>query len=302
MPVLTPEQTFGFGAVPLTSYFKAPKQGSADTRFAPQARALLQENEAYQQQQAEVEADALVNELLGQAGGLSDAQINQTIMQNPGMFRSRDLGAVTGFQQFRQQATTPADVQLGQYYFTKLREDKDPRALQNFQRRMLQEGMSANDAWEEYRKDQFNEPLMQQLAEAGVPREEFDNYRTPTGTFDPVEVSRRVATAEAAKSRSSRVDDPLDDELNLLTKAVERADKEIQDASVRGVGGKDLELLKARRDSYNQRLQKATDEKLLKLRPSDQAPAPSAVGAAPKPSSYLQTLLEVQKIPVKGTE
>ena len=293
-PPLTPEQTFGFGSVPLTSYFKAPKGGSRNTMFSPQARAMLQQDEAFQQEQRQLEADQLVNELLGQAPNLTDEQINQTLIKNPNIFRGRDAGLIQNYQQFRQQAATPADQKLGMYFYTKLQEDKDPRALQNFQRRMLEEGMSANDAWEAYRVDQFNEPLAQQLAEAGVPREEFDKYRTPAGTFDPVEVSRGVtqakAMAERSKSRSTKDDDPIEKEMGILTKAIERVEKAYEAAITK----EEKSLLKARLDSYNQRLQKATDETLAKLRPEESVPADS-----PKPSSFLQKALEMSKIPVK---
>lgn len=264
--------------------------------FSPQARAMLQQDEALQQEQMQMEADQLVNDLLGQAPQLTDAQINQALVQNPNIFRGRDAGLIQNYQQFRQQAATPADQKLGMYFYSKLQNDKDPRALQNFQRRMLEEGMSANDAWEAYRVDQFNEPLAQQLAEAGVPREEFDKYRTPSGTFDPVEVSRGIAQvkamAEKAKARSTREDDPTEREMGILTKAIERVEKAYGAATTK----EEKDTLKARLDSYNQRLQKATDETLAKLRPEEAAPA-----ITPKPSSFLQRALEMQKIPVKST-
>lgn len=291
---LTPEQTFGFGSVPLTSYFKAPKGGSRNTMFSPQARAMLQQDEAFQQAQRQLEADQLVNELLGQAPNLTDEQINQTLIKNPNIFRGRNAGLIQNYQQFRQRATRTPEQSLGEYFYTKIRDDKDPRALQNFQRRMLEEGMSANDAWEAYRMDQFNEPLAQQLAEAGVPREEFDKYRTPTGTFDPVEVSRGVAQAKAmaemAKTRGTKEDDPTEREMSILAKAIERTEKAYEAATTKT----EKETLKARLDSYNTRLQKATDETLSKLRPEEASPI-----AAPKPSSFLQRALEIQKIPVK---
>jgi len=260
---LTPEQTFGFGSVPLTSYFKAPKGGSGNTMFSPQARAMLQQDEALQQEQMQMEADQLVNDLLGQAPQLTDAQINQTLIQNPNIFRGRNAGLIQNYQQFRQQAATPADQKLGMYFYTKLQEDKDPRALQNFQRRMLDEGMSANDAWEAYRVDQFNEPLAQQLAEAGVPREEFDKYRTPTGTFDPVEVSRGIAQTRAAAKASSlgkKTAEPIDEEIELLKDAMEQRKKRLE-----ATGGdltKDTVFL-----DYADSLDKAYQQKRLVLRP-----------------------------------
>ncbi len=264
MPVtLTPEQTFGFGSVPLASYFKPPAGGSRNTMFSPQARAMLQQDEMYQQQQRQMEADQLVNDLLGQAPDLTDEQINQTLIQNPNIFRGRDAGAIQGYQQFRQQAATPADQKLGSYFYTKIQEDKDPRHLQNFQRRMLDEGMSANDAWEAYRTDQFNEPLMQQLAEAGVPREQFSQYMTDGGALDPVEVSRGVAQARAAAKASGlgkRAADPIDEEIELLKDAMEQRKKRLE-----AVGGdltKDAVFL-----DYADSLDKAYGQKRTALRP-----------------------------------
>lgn len=254
---LTPEQTFGFGSVPLASYFKAPKGGSRNTQFSPQARAMLAEDEAYQQNSRQQEADQLVNELLNNAPGMSDEEINYQLVQNPNIFRGRDAGLIQNYQNFRQQAATPADQKLGTYFYTKIQEDKDPRHLQNFQRRMLNEGMSANDAWEAYRTDQFNEPLMQQLAEAGVPREQFDMYRTQSGAFDPVEVSRGIAQVKALKEASSgrgKPLDPLDDQIKTFTQAMDDRRKHIE-----AIGGditKDTVY-----DSYVKRLEGAYKKK-----------------------------------------
>jgi hypothetical protein len=249
---------------------------------------MLQQDEAYQQEQMQAEADQLVNDLLMQAPNLTDEQINQTLIRNPNIFRGRDAGLVQNYQQFRQQAATPADQKLGMYFYTKLQEDKDPRALQNFQRRMLEEGMSANDAWEAYRVDQFNEPLMQQLAEAGVPREEFDKYKTPTGTFDPVEVSRGIAQTKASTkaSRLGKTAEPIDEEIELLKDAMEQRKKRLE-----ATGG-DLTKDTVFQD-YADSLDKAYQQKRLVLRPppkakvtpeeeaATQAPSKAPVSEAP---------------------
>ena len=235
--------------------------------FSPQARAMLQQDEALQQEQMQMEADQLVNDLLGQAPQLTDAQINQALVQNPNIFRGRDAGLIQNYQQFRQQAATPADQKLGMYFYTKLQNDKDPRALQNFQRRMLEEGMSANDAWEAYRVDQFNEPLMQQLAEAGVPREEFDKYRTPSGTFDPVEVSRGIAQTRAAAKASSlgkKTAEPIDEEIELLKDAMEQRKKRLE-----ATGGNITEDTVFK--DYADSLDKAYQQKRAVLRPPPKA-------------------------------
>jgi len=231
--------------------------------FSPQARAMLQQDEALQQEQMQMEADQLVNDLLGQAPQLTDAQINQTLIQNPNIFRGRNAGLIQNYQQFRQQAARTPEQSLGEYFYTKIRDDKDPRALQNFQRRMLDEGMSANDAWEAYRVDQFNEPLAQQLAEAGVPREEFDKYRTPTGTFDPVEVSRGIAQTRAAAKASSRGGkeaQPIDIRIETLKEALEDRKKRLE-----ATGG---DLIKDERyKKLADELDSVYDEKLVGVRP-----------------------------------
>lgn len=305
---LTPEQTFGFGSVPIASYFKGPKKGSADTRFSPQARAMLQQQENYDQYERQREADQLVNDLLGQAATMDDQQINQTLLQNPQAFRSMGLGNLQNYQSFRQQASPTAlsDKNLGLYHYSQLAQNKDPRQLENYQRRVLEEGMSPTDAWQAYRRDQFNEPLAQQLAEAGIGREEFEALRTPNGYFDPVEVSRRVAQAEAEKSRArSAVKDTLDQEMTILTDTVSRLDKAIE-AETMGAGRKDVvDRLTVQRDGYAQRLQQATDEKLTKLRPPPATDTTTEVDArikipgTTKPSAFLQKALEIQQIPVR---
>jgi hypothetical protein len=181
------------------------------------------------------------------------------------------------------------------YFYTKLQEDKDPRALQNFQRRMLDEGMSANDAWEAYRVDQFNEPLAQQLAEAGVPREEFDKYRTQSGTFDPVEVSRGIAQTKAAAKASSlgkKTAEPIDEEIELLKDAMEQRKKRLE-----ATGG---DITKdAMFQEYADSLDKAYGQKRLVLRPPPKpviGKATQVAGEAPK-ATAAQATFDVNKSP-----
>lgn len=297
MPTLTPEQTFGFGSIPLTSYFKAPKGGSQNTMFSPQARAMLQQDEAFQQEQMQMEADQLVNDLLGQAPQLTDAQINQALIQKPNIFRGRNAGLIQNYQNFRQQAATPADQKLGMYFYSKLQNDKDPRALQNFQRRMLEEGMTANDAWEAYRVDQFNEPLAQQLAEAGVPREEFDKYRTPTGTFDPVEVSRGIAQTRAAAKASSlgkKTAEPIDEEIELLKDAMEQRKKRLE-----ATGGNITEDTVFK--DYADSLDKAYQQKRALLHPPPK-PVVGPAAKVPAPETPLRPISPQREVAQKAEE
>ncbi len=294
----TPEETFGFASVPLSSYFKLPKGGSANTQFSPAARAEFQKVEEQQRLQRQQEADMLVEGLLNGAADMTDEEINQALIDNPQAYQSRNLGALRTYQQERQAVRPPtmADQQLGQYYFSRIQEDKDPRHLQTFQRRMLQEGMDANSAWEAYRQDQFNEPLMQTLAEAGVPREEFDTLKDATGHLDPVEVSRRVAAAKAQAKAATlgRRAEPLDEEIELLKDAAKTTADEIEATT----DAEKLALLKARKESYTMRLQKAMDEKLSKLRPAEAGGVAPVAGQAPKPSAFLQNALKISEIPV----
>lgn len=258
MPTLTPEQTFGFGSVPLTSYFKAPPGGSRNTMFSPQARAMLQQGEAYQreqdqidEQQRQMDADQLVNELLGQAPNLSDDQINQALIQNPNIFRGRDAGMIQNYQQFRQQAATPADQKLGEYFYTKIQDDKDPRHLQNFKRRMLDEGMSANDAWEAYRRDGFNDQHANSLAELGVPDTEFDQLKNQDGYFDPTLVSRRasLAKADAEARKLGEKAHPLDAEIKFLDSSMEARRKHLEALQKPVAGDKVYTDLAAQREA-----------------------------------------------------
>jgi hypothetical protein len=211
---------FGFGSVPLTSYFKTAPGASQDTRFSPAARMLFAQQEEMQReqeaQQRRQQAEQLANQLLGQAPGMSEQQLNQELLRNPAVFGS-GLEGLSRYQQFRQQvAPSQSDEVLGPAFLKKI---TDPRHAERFQQRMLQEGMSANDAWEAYRTDEYNDKFSVELAEAGVPGEEFASLQV-NGKFDPVAVTRRVA--QAKKESTTRSGQPeIDRQLNRLGKVLD---------------------------------------------------------------------------------
>jgi len=203
MPAPTPQQMFGFGSVPLTSYFNKPAGSSANTMYSPAARVMLQQEEALLRQQEEErrrqeaelrkqQAEQIANQVLGQAPNMTEKQLNETILRNPAMFG----GGVEGlerYSRFRQQvAPSQADEKLGPLFLNRI---KDPAHAERFKRRMLQEGYSANDAWEAYRdEEKANNAARVQLTMAKIPENEFSSLQVD-GVFDPSLVARRLVKA-----------------------------------------------------------------------------------------------------------
>jgi len=286
MPAPTPQQMFGFGSVPLTSYFNKPAGSSANTMYSPAARVMLQqEEEMLRQQEAEQrrqQAEQIANQILGQAPNMTEKQLNETIMQTPAVFGGGVQG-LEGYRRFRQQvAPSQADERLGPLFLSRI---KDPFHARRFQQRMLNEGYSANDAWEAYRdEEKANTDASIALAEAGVPQSEFPTFFV-NGVADPVAVARRVAEA---KRLTAKTNDPIDQELDLLKGAMTQMKDTI---------GDEEEMRKDPRfKSYVQRYQQLVDAKMAKLAPATGgAPAPTA-----KPSAFLQKLQGVMSIPVKN--
>ncbi len=289
MPAPTPsfEEFFGVGAVPIGDYFDGPALGSRDRRFAPEARGLLQQQEQYAREQSALDAEMAAEQLLNEAPNLSDAQINDRLLQNPRTFGTQAAGPLSGYMKFRQ-AVVPAgrqDVTLGPQY---LMEIKDPRHRDNFQRRMLQEGYSANDALSEYYVDLDNDKHTVELAELGVPDEEFSSLKNPEGRFDPAAVARRKARAQAeAKKRSTPLVTPLDEEIEVLKDAVKYKAEILGDKADKDPLYNDLRL----------QLESAYQKKLQSLQ------APSALGAPTPttraPSAFLEKFKTISEIPVK---
>jgi hypothetical protein len=219
------EEMFGVGTVPLSSYFNLPKGASADTRFSPDARALIGQGEDYAREQAARDAEIAAEELLGGAAEMSDEQIQQQLTQNPRMFGTQAIQPLSGFMQYRQSTTPVSDETLGPV----LREQiKDPYHRERFQQRMLDEGLSATDAFDAYRTDEYNNKFEVQLAEAGVPETEYAKLKTPSGKFIPAAVARAKQTADLKAAEAKRAltrrtsDDPLDKKIDAYERAMKR--------------------------------------------------------------------------------
>jgi hypothetical protein len=92
---------------------------------------------------------------------------------------------------------------------------------------MLEEGMSANDAFDVYRRDEYNDKHAAALAELGVPETEFAQLQTQDGFFDPTLVSRRTAAAkaEAEARKIGAKAHPLDTEIKFLQDRMEERQK-----------------------------------------------------------------------------
>ncbi len=281
-----PAFDYNVGKRPLASYFGLPANAAQDTRFGPEASALLQEGADYNQAHVAQQAEMAANDLLGNAGQMTDEELNQQLVQNPRLFGTQAVRPLGQYMQFRQSTTPMADQQLGPVLERKI---TDPRHREIFRKRMLDDGMSAYDAFEEYRRDEYNDQYSMDLAEAGVTDDEFRTLQTPTGLFDPTLVARRVARAKAEAKKGPGKATPLDEEIEVLADALTRTEKAWEAATDKTT----KELLGTRRQSYMDRLSAATDEKLSTLRPASAAPAPST-----KPSSFLQKALGISEIPV----
>lgn len=302
----TPEEMFGFGSVPLTSYFGAPEGGSQNTMFSPTARAMLQqgenyqyqqeaiqrqrqaEEEAYQRQQQQQEAERVASQAFNEMPKMSDEQITQQFVQNPAYLQTKQGQNALGYLQFRQSVTPAADKVLAPQMLKKI---EDPRHRAAFQER-IQSGVSANDAYDAYRKDTFNEKHALDLASVGIPEEDYGNLRDEKGLFKPDAVARRINQAKAdVKSRES----VADQEIGVLGDALSKRMKMLKDM------GKEPAVIAADPlvNTYTSRLESAQAEKLnalaikraaeaakfAKERPSEAAPAKETVG----PDGVIQT-------------
>lgn len=286
----TPEEMFGFGAVPLTSYFKAPEGGSANTDFSPQARAMLAQGEEYQraqdalarQQQAQ-EAEDVANEMLGQTADMTDEEINQQMLSDPRLLNTAGGRQALQYQQFRQNvAPSKSDEVLGPILEAKI---QDPRLLQKFRSRMWDEGMSANDAFDAFRRDEYNDKYTSSLAALGVPDTEFEKLKNPEGFIDPNLASRREAQAKAdleARKIGLKAT-PLDAEIKFLQDAIENRVKRFKDTE------QDISKDQVY-DALTKQLDKKSAEKLLFFNPLPKAKvstlpegevAPPVAAAAP---------------------
>lgn len=257
------EEMFGVGSVPVASYFGLPQGASADTRFAPQARALLAEGEQYQREMAARDAEMAAEQLLGGAAQMSDQEIQQQFVQNPRLFGTQAAPVLSSYMQFRQSTTPQTDVTLGPIFREQI---QDPYHREKFQERMMQ-GMSANDAFDAYRADEYNSKFELQLAEAGVPETEYAKLKTASGKFIPGAVARASAASKAAAkvAGTGKKVQPLDEEVEFLKDAIEQRQKIFEATGRQADLAKDPLML-----DYVSRYEKATAEKLRGLRPPPQ--------------------------------
>jgi hypothetical protein len=293
------EEMFGVGSVPIASYFNLPEGASADTRFSPEARALLGQGEEYAREQATREAELAAEELLGGAAGMSDEQIQQQLIQNPRMFGTQAIQPLSGYMQYRQSTSPMSDEVLGPVIEAKI---TDPYHKERFRNRMLQDGLSANDAYDAYLTDEYNNKFEVQLAEAGVPETEYGKLKTASGKFDPVAVPRAVAAAKAAVklSGTGKKVAPIDEEVEFLKDAIEQRQKIFE-----ATGRADKLAEDPVMADYITRYERAAAEKLAGLRqapkpivaPLKQTPASTpSVAATPNLRPVAPELVEIQKV------
>lgn len=259
------EEMFGVGKVPIASYFGLPKGASADTRFAPEARALLGQGEEYAREQAARDAEIAAEELLGGAADMTDADIQQQLLRSPKMFGTKAIQPLSGFMQYRQSMTPVSDETLGPVFREKI---TDPYHRERFDKRMLEEGLSANDAFDAYRTDEYNNKFEVALAEAGVPETEYAKLKTPSGKFIPAAVARAqqaaAVNAEKAKRELTRKvsDDPLDKKINAYEQAMKRRE------DIFKATGREAELAKDPiYTGYVAEIEKATKQQLEGINP-----------------------------------
>jgi hypothetical protein len=295
------EEMFGVGKVPIASYFGLPKGASADTRFAPEARALLGQGEEYAREQAARDAEIAAEELLGGAADMTDADIQQQLLRSPKMFGTKAIQPLSGFMQYRQSMTPVSDETLGPVFREKI---TDPYHRERFDKRMLEEGLSANDAFDAYRTDEYNNKFEVALAEAGVPETEYAKLKTPSGKFIPGAVARAqqaaAVNAEKAKRELTRKvsDDPLDKKINAYEQAMKRRE------DIFKATGRETELAKDPiYAGYVAEIEKATKQQLEGVNPPPkpvvaplkQVPAGASV-AAPAGRPVAPELAEAQKV------
>lgn len=254
------EEMFGVGKVPIASYFNPPKGASADTRYTPEARALLGQGEEYAREQAARDAEIAAEELLGGAAGMSDEQLQQQLTQNPRLFGTQAIQPLSGYMKFRQSTSPVSDETLGPILREKI---TDPYHRERFQQRMLDEGLSATDAFDAYRTDEYNNKFGVALAEAGVPETEYAKLMTPSGKFDPVAVPRAIAQARAAVklAGTGKKVEPVDEEIAFLENAMEQRKKIFEATGRADKLGEDPLMT-----DFIKRYEKAAGEKLASLR------------------------------------
>lgn len=221
-PIPSAKEAFGFASRPLADYFQAPQDAAFDTRYSPTARKALLEDELYrrstQSLQKDMQAEAEAENILNEAAGLTDAEIEERAISNPRILNTPQFGLIKEFAITRRdkQALNPtSDTLLGPVFAEKI---TDPDLKAKFQERMVQ-GISFEDARNQYYNEDFNRKQAVRLAEEGIPEQEYQAFQK-NGLFDPVAVARRVAEERTKRSTRRGLDNPLDQKIDLFRDAV----------------------------------------------------------------------------------
>lgn len=221
--VQDPRKVFGFGKQTYGDYFGVPKGAAFDPSFSPAARESLLEDELITRERDALQKDLAAQDeaetLLDEAPALNDRQLQRRLLENPRLMGTPQFKNLDEFLTRRQVARKPnpkSDEVLAPAFAEKI---TDPRRKAEFQSRIIQDGLSFEEARDQYYQDDFNEKQAIQLAEAGVPEQEYETLRR-NGTFDPASVARRVAQAKREQMAPRRSNNPLDQQIGLLQDAI----------------------------------------------------------------------------------
>lgn len=289
--VQDPRKVFGFGKQTYSDYFGVPKGAAFDPSFSPAARESLLEDELITRERDALQKDLAAQDeaetLLDEAPALNDRQLQRRLLENPRLMGTPQFKNLDEFLTRRQKVRKPnpkSDEVLAPAFAEKI---TDPRRKAEFQSRIIQDGLSFEEARDLYYQDDFNEKQSIQLAEAGVPETEYETLRR-NGTFDPASVARRVAQAKREQMAPRRSNNPLDQQIDLLRDAIRTR------TSVLNATGEDPatdpELTNWNRmvnDLYGRRLKEFTPAGAPVTAPGAGAPAPAVPGApvAPVPEA-----------------
>lgn len=223
-----PRKVFGFGKQPLGDYFNVPKGAAFNPAFSPAAREMIMEDDLYVRDrdalQRTLETEDKANELMDNAPFMRPRQVQKALLDDPRLYNSEAGGQINEWLKSRQEVRKPnpkSDAVLAPQFAEKI---TDPRRKAEFQRRMVEDGLSFEEARDQHYMDEFNEKQALQLAEAEIPEEEYAALQRE-GRFDPVAVARRVAQQKREQQATRYGKDPLDQEIGTLTDALRNRER-----------------------------------------------------------------------------
>jgi len=297
--VQDPRKVFGFGKQTYSDYFGVPKGAAFDPSFSPAARESLLEDELITRERDALQKDLAAQDeaetLLDEAPALNDRQLQRRLLQNPRLMGTPQFKNLDEFLTRRQEVRKPnpkSDEVLAPAFAEKI---TDPRRKAEFQSRIVQDGLSFEEARDLYYQDDFNEKQAIQLAEAGVPETEYESLRR-NGTFDPASVARRVAQAKREQMAPRRSNNPLDQQIDLLREAI-RTRTSVLNATGEDPAA-DPELNNWSRmanDLYGRRLKEFAPDGTPVTTPAPGAPVPVVPGAPGSPPQADRPLTEEEE-------